>query len=145
MDTILQQIINGISIGSVYALIAVGYSLVYSILKFSNFAHGGVLMLGSYMGFFALTLLGIPFWLALPLAMIGAGLLGIINERLAYRPIRIRNSPLLYLMISSLGASIFLENITIDPETHNPVGKSAVIMTIKDGAFEYYTVVEPME
>ena len=83
MNTILQQIINGISIGSVYALIAVGYSLVYSILKFSNFAHGGVLMLGSYIGFFALTLLGIPFWLALPLAMIGAGLLGIINERLA--------------------------------------------------------------
>ena len=113
MTTILQQVINGISIGSVYALIAVGYSLVYSILKFSNFAHGGVLMLGSYIGFFALTLWGVPFWLALPLAMIGAGLLGIVNERLAYRPIRMRNSPLLYLMISSLGASIFLENITI--------------------------------
>jgi len=113
MTTILQQIINGVSIGSVYALIAVGYSLVYSILKFSNFAHGGVLMLGSYFGFFALTLLNVPFWLALPMAIVGAGLLGIVNERLAYRPIRIRNSPLLYLMISSLGASIFLENFTI--------------------------------
>jgi len=113
MTTVLQQVINGISIGSVYALIAVGYSLVYSILKFSNFAHGGVLMLGSYIGFFALTAWGVPFWLALPLAMIGAGLLGIVNERLAYRPIRMRDSPLLYLMISSLGASIFLENITI--------------------------------
>ena len=113
MSTFLQQVINGISIGSVYALIAVGYSLVYSILKFSNFAHGGVLMLGSYFGFFALTWAGLPFWMALPLAMIGAGLLGVLNERLAYRPIRIRNSPLLYLMISSLGASIFLENITI--------------------------------
>ena len=113
MSTILQQVINGISIGSVYALIAVGYSLVYSILKFSNFAHGGVLMLGSYFGFFALTLLNLPFWLALPLAIVGAGLLGVVNERLAYRPIRIRNSPLLYLMISSLGASIFLENFTI--------------------------------
>ena len=113
MNTILQQVINGISIGSVYALIAVGYSLVYSILKFSNFAHGGVLMMGSYFGFFALTLLKVPFWLALPLAIIGAGLLGILNERLAYRPIRVRNAPLLYLMISSLGASIFLENFTI--------------------------------
>lgn len=113
MSTILQQVINGVSIGSVYALIAVGYSLVYSILKFSNFAHGGVLMLGSYFGFFALTLLKVPFWAALPLAIVGAGLLGILNERLAYRPIRIRNSPLLYLMISSLGASIFLENFTI--------------------------------
>ena len=113
MTTILQQIINGISIGCVYALIAVGYSLVYSILKFSNFAHGGVLMLGSYIGFFALKSAGMPFWLALPLAIVGAGLLAIVNERLAYRPIRMRNSPLLYLMISSLGASIFLENITI--------------------------------
>ena len=113
MTTAIQQVINGISIGSVYALIAVGYSLVYSILKFSNFAHGGVLMLGSYFGYFALTLLGLPFWLALPIAMLGAGVLAIINERLAYRPIRIRNSPLLYLMISSLGASIFLENLTI--------------------------------
>jgi branched-chain amino acid transport system permease protein len=113
MNTILQQVINGISIGSVYALIAVGYSLVYSILKFSNFAHGGVLMLGSYFGFFGLTLLKVPFWVALPLAIVGAGLLGVVNERLAYRPIRMRNSPLLYLMISSLGASIFLENFTI--------------------------------
>ncbi len=113
MSAFLQQIINGISIGSVYALIAVGYSLVYSILKFSNFAHGSVLMLGSYFGFFALTLFKVPFWLALPLAIIGAGILAIINERLAYRPIRMRNAPLLYLMISSLGASIFLENLTI--------------------------------
>ncbi|HEC34824.1 MAG TPA: branched-chain amino acid ABC transporter permease, partial [Chloroflexi bacterium] len=54
MTTIVQQVINGVSIGSVYALIAVGYSLVYSILKFSNFAHGGVLMFGSYFGLFAL-------------------------------------------------------------------------------------------
>jgi branched-chain amino acid transport system permease protein len=82
-------------------------------LKFSNFAHGGVLMLGSYFGFFGLTLLKVPFWVALPLAIVGAGLLGVVNERLAYRPIRMRNSPLLYLMISSLGASIFLENFTI--------------------------------
>lgn len=113
MSTILQQVINGVSIGSVYALIAVGYSLVYSILKFSNFAHGGVLMVGSYFGFFALTLVQVPFWAALPIAIVGAGIVAIINERLAYRPIRIRNAPLLYLMISSLGASIFLENFTI--------------------------------
>ncbi len=110
---ILQQVINGISIGAVYALIAVGYSLVYSILKFSNFAHGGVMMLGSYFGFLALTILHVPFWLAFPLAIVGAGLLAVANERIAYRPIRIRNSPLLYLMISSLGVSIFLENFTI--------------------------------
>jgi len=110
---ILQQIVNAISIGSVYALIAVGYSLVYSILKFSNFAHGGIMMLGSYIGVLALNYLKVPFWLALPLAILGSGLLAILNERIAYRPIRVRNSPLLYLMISSLGVSIFLENFTI--------------------------------
>jgi len=113
MTTIVQQVINGVSIGSVYALIAVGYSLVYSILKFSNFAHGGVLMFGSYFGLFALTSLGVPFVVALPLAIVGAGVLAIINERVAYRPIRMRESPLLYLMISSLGASIFLENFAV--------------------------------
>lgn len=113
MDMVLQQIINGISIGSVYSLVAVGYSLVYSILKFSNFAHGGIMMLGSYFGYLALTRLGLPFQIALPVAILGAGLLAILNERIAYRPIRMRNSPLLYLMISSLGVSIFLENFTI--------------------------------
>jgi len=110
---IMQQMINGLSIGAVYALIAVGYSLVYSILKFSNFAHGGVMMLGSYFGLLALTALHVPIWLALPLAVVGAGGLAILNERIAYRPIRMRNSPLLSLMISSLGVSIFLENFTI--------------------------------
>lgn len=113
MAEVIQQIINGLSIGSVYALIAVGYSLVYSILKFSNFAHGGVMMLGSYFGFMALAWLNMPFWLALPIAIVGAGLLAVLNERIAYRPIRLRNSPLLYLMISALGVSIFLENFTI--------------------------------
>jgi branched-chain amino acid transport system permease protein len=110
---ILQQIVNAISIGSVYALVAVGYSLVYSILKFSNFAHGGIMMLGSFIGVLALTYLKVPFYIALPMAIVGSGLLAILNERIAYRPIRMRNSPLLYLLISSLGVSIFLENFTI--------------------------------
>jgi branched-chain amino acid transport system permease protein len=132
MTEILQQVINGVSIGSVYALIAVGYSLVYSIMKFSNFAHGGIMMLGSYIGWLALTKLGVPFGLAFALAIIGAGLLAILNERLAYRPIRMRNSPLLYLMISALGVSIFLENgviVTIGPNfrTYPPVIQTAPI------------------
>lgn len=113
MSMVFQQIINGISIGAVYALIAVGYSLVYSILKFSNFAHGGVMMLGSYFGLLGMQYLGLPFPLALALAIVGSGLLAVLNERVAYRPIRNRNSPLLYLLISSLGVSIFFENFTI--------------------------------
>ncbi|MBN1485992.1 MAG: branched-chain amino acid ABC transporter permease [Anaerolineae bacterium] len=110
---ILQQLINGISIGAVYALIAVGYSLVYSVLNFSNFAHGEILMLGSYAGFFALTLLKVPFPVAIAIAIIAAGLLAILMERLGYRALRMRKAPLLYFMISAMGLSIFLQNFTI--------------------------------
>ena len=109
----LQQMINGLSIGSVYALMAVGYSLVYSIMNFSNFAHGGVIMMGAYIGFFLMSSLKLPFYIAFVLAAIGAGLLAIIIEKIAYAPLRKRNAPFLYFIISAMGASIFLENIVI--------------------------------
>jgi len=109
----LQQIINGLSIGSVYALMAVGYSLVYSILNFSNFAHGGVIMIGAYIGYFCLTTLKVPFYIAFILSALGAGLLAVSMERIVYRPLRKRNAPFLYFIISAMGASIFLENIVI--------------------------------
>jgi len=110
---VLQQLINGISIGAVYALIAVGYSLVYSVLNFSNFAHGEILMLGSYVGFFALTALDIPFALSIALAIIGAGLIAVLMEKAGYRALRLREAPLLYFMISAMGLSIFLQNFVI--------------------------------
>ncbi len=113
MAQFLQQMINGLSIGSVYALMAVGYSLVYSIMSFSNFAHGGVIMLGSYFGFYLLTLAK---W-AFPAAFVGAALcsagLAVIVERVAYRPLRLRNAPFLYFIISAMGASMFLENFVV--------------------------------
>lgn len=73
MSIFIQQLINGLSIGSIYALMAVGYSLVYSILNFSNFAHGGVIMLGAYFGLYAVNLLGMPFLGALIIAALMAG------------------------------------------------------------------------
>ncbi len=113
MAQFLQQMINGLSIGSVYALMAVGYSLVYSIMSFSNFAHGGVIMLGSYFGFYLLTL---AHWV-FPAAFVGAALcsagIAVIVERVAYRPLRLRNAPFLYFIISAMGASIFLENFVV--------------------------------
>lgn len=117
-----QEIINGISIGGVYALMAVGYSLVYSVLNFSNFAHGEVLMVGAYAGFYGLTALHLPFWLALGLSMIVGGLVAILLEKIGYRPLRMRNAPTLYLMISAMGLSIFLQNfvmVTIGPNFRN--------------------------
>ncbi len=113
MTQFLQQLINGLSIGSVYALMAVGYSLVYSIMNFSNFAHGGVIMLGAYFGYFYLTTVKIPFAVAFPLAAITTGILAVIIERGAYKPLRERKAPFLYFIISAMGASIFLENIVI--------------------------------
>ncbi|HAQ40388.1 MAG TPA: branched-chain amino acid ABC transporter permease [Clostridiales bacterium] len=109
----LQQIINGLSIGSVYALMAVGYSLVYSIMNFSNFAHGGVIMIGAYIGYFCLTFMKVPFFVAFLLSALGAGILATLIERIVYRPLRKRNAPFLYFIISAMGASIFLENVVI--------------------------------
>ena len=126
-STLLQQIINGLSLGSVYALIAVGYSLVYSILSFSNFAHGGFLVVGAYVcygiynGFEAsifsyhfFTVPAIPnIWIAGTGGLIAAGIVAVITERMAYKPIRERTSMTLYLLIASMGAFIVIENFFV--------------------------------
>ena len=113
MDMLIQQIINGLSLGSVYALIAVGYSLVYSILLFSNFAHGGFLVIGGYICYFALRGAGMNIWIASFVALLGAGVSAVIVERLAYKPIRERTPVTLYMLIASMGMSIVIENIFV--------------------------------
>lgn len=113
MNVFLQQLINGLSIGSIYALMAVGYSLVYSILNFSNFAHGSVIMLGAYFGYYAVSLIMPNPILAFIVATIGCGIVAVLLEKLAYRPLRLRNAPSLYFIIAAMGASIFLENLVI--------------------------------
>lgn len=113
LSTLLQQIINGLSLGSVYALIAVGYSLVYSILLFSNFAHGGFLVVGRYACYYLLTQQGYGIVLASAGAILASGLVAVLTERLAYKPIRERTSMTLYLLIASMGVSIVIENIFV--------------------------------
>ena len=113
LETFIQQLINGLSLGSVYALIAVGYSLVYSVLLFSNFAHGGFLVIGGYICYFALRSFDANIWVASLAALIGAGLSAVIVERLAYRPIRERTPVTLYMLIASMGMSIVIENIFV--------------------------------
>jgi branched-chain amino acid transport system permease protein len=117
-DFFVQELVNGLTLGSVYALIALGYSMVYGILKLLNFAHGEVYMIGAFIGYGVLTVSGgaadpmFPIWLLLSLmflaAMIGSGLLGIVIERFAYRPLR--NAPRIAPLISALGVSFFLQN-----------------------------------
>ena len=113
LSTLLQQIINGLSLGSVYALIAVGYSLVYSILLFSNFAHGGFLVVGGYACYYLLTQQGYGIVLASVGAILASGVVAVLTERLAYKPIRERTSMTLYLLIASMGVSIVIENIFV--------------------------------
>ncbi len=111
MVNILQQVLNGISLGSIYALIALGYTMVYGILKFINFAHGDIYMVGAFIGYFALGTLNLPFALGLILAMLGAALLGIVVERFAYRPLRF--APRISLLITAIGVSFLLENLMV--------------------------------
>lgn len=110
--------VSGLTLGSLYALIALGYSLVYGILKLLNFAHGDVYMIGAFLGWYALHALGGPMnptvtgafvlFLMFIVAMLGCGVLGVAIERFAYRPLR--NAPRIAPLISALGVSIFLQN-----------------------------------
>jgi len=106
----LQTIITGLSIGSIYSLMAVGYSLVFSILSFSNFAHGAVIMLGAYIGLALASKLHLGLGLVVTGSVVGAGIIAVFNERLAYSVLRRRRAPSLYLMISAMGCAMFLEN-----------------------------------
>ena len=117
MDTLLQNLLNGIAAGSIYALIALGYTMVYGILKLINFAHGDIFMIGSFVGFYAGRFLasrattdaaGIgSAALVLALAMVICGIVGYLNERIAYRPLR--NAPRIASLITAIGVSFFLE------------------------------------
>lgn len=118
-EVIINQIINGLTIGGIYALIALGYTLVYGILFMINFAHGEIFMFGSFGGFAALTYFvnsgfadahpGLSIIIAFLVAMIISSVLGALLERIAYRPLR--NAPRLAPLISAIGASIFLQNV----------------------------------
>ena len=105
---ILQYLINGISIGSVYAIIALGYTMVYGIAKMLNFAHGDIIMVGAYISFCVTNYLGLPAFVSVIAAMAVCTLLGIIIEKLAYMPLR--GTPSLAVLITAIGVSYFLQN-----------------------------------
>ncbi|PKM95227.1 MAG: branched-chain amino acid ABC transporter permease [Firmicutes bacterium HGW-Firmicutes-1] len=113
MDTTLffQQLANAISLGSLYALIAIGYTMVYGILRLINFAHGDIFMFGTYMAFYAMTSFHLPWGAAFLLAIILTIAFGLLVERAAYKPLR--NSPRMSVMISAIGASFLIENLAI--------------------------------
>ncbi|MGM9966180.1 MAG: branched-chain amino acid ABC transporter permease [Rummeliibacillus sp.] len=107
----LQQLINGISLGSIYALIALGYTMVYGIIKLINFAHGDVFMIGAFIGFLAIARWDLGFFPALLLAMVVCAVLGVFIERIAYK--RLRNATRIAALITAIGVSLLIEYTTI--------------------------------
>ena len=106
-----QQLVNGIILGSIYALLALGYTMVYGIIKLINFAHGDIYMMGAFVGYYAINSLGMNFWVALVFAMLVCAILGVVIEFLAYRPLR--NSTRISALITAIGVSFFLEYIMV--------------------------------
>ncbi|HED6271189.1 TPA: branched-chain amino acid ABC transporter permease [Enterobacter sichuanensis] len=128
MDTLIQQLINGVMLGSIYALIALGYTMVYGILRIINFAHGDILMVGALTTLSAINALNATFphmplllqlGLALAIAMVVCALLAMAVERFAYR--RLRNAPRLAPLISGIGVSVLLQTVAMIIWTRNPL------------------------
>ncbi len=128
LQEFIQQLINGLSLGAIYALIALGYTMVYGIIKLINFAHGDIMMVGAYVGFFSLSVLGSNILVAMIYAMLACAIIGVIIEKIAYKPLR--NSTRIAALITAIGVSLFLEYTTlfllgpaqrVFPETAFPV------------------------
>ena len=142
MAELLQQIVNGLSLGSIYALLALGYTMVYGILKLINFAHGEVFMIGAYAGYYAAGVLGVqtyeaagasfPLLFALAVlvfSMLTSALLGVTIEGLAYRPVR--SAQRLTPLITAIGVSLFLQNTAMLVFTPNPRRYPAILSEVR--------------
>ena len=120
----LSYLISGISLGSVYAIIALGYTMVYGIAKMLNFAHGDIIMVGGYISFCAMNYLGLPSIVGIILAMLVCTVLGVVIEGLAYKPLRA--APSLAVLITAIGVSYFLQNAALliwsaAPKVYTPI------------------------
>jgi branched-chain amino acid transport system permease protein len=111
LDMLLQHITNGITLGSLYALIAIGYTMVYGILRLINFAHGDIFMMSTYFAFFGVISFKLPWYAAFIIAILLTGILGILVEKTAYKPIR--TAPKISILISAIGASFLMENLAV--------------------------------
>lgn len=112
MVSFITNLINGLSLGSIYAIIAIGYTMVYGIAQMLNFAHGDIIMVGAYLAFTVITTLNLPIGLGILAAVGGCLILGVLTEKIAYKPLRKAGSPLAVL-ITAIGVSYFLENIAL--------------------------------
>jgi branched-chain amino acid transport system permease protein len=121
----LQQLINGISLGSIYALIALGYTMVYGIIKLINFAHGEIFMIGAFIGYFSIAGWGLSFIPALLLSMASCAIIGVVIERIAYK--RLRNATRIAALITAIGVSLLIQNGVIYMRGAQPEAYPAVL------------------
>ena len=111
MTRLIETLISGLSLGSIYALMALGYTMVYGIAKMLNFAHGDIIMVGSYVAFIAINSMGLPVPVSILLSVVVCTVLGMVIERVAYKPLR--HASKLAVLITAIGASYFLQNVAL--------------------------------
>jgi branched-chain amino acid transport system permease protein len=109
LTTFLQQLVNGVSVGSMYGLIAIGYTMVYGVLRLINFAHGDIMMVGAFAAFLAMSIFGFDLYSAALFAIVASIIVGVLTDKVAYKPLR--HAPRISLLITAIGISFFLENI----------------------------------
>lgn len=109
---LLAQVFNGLGIGSIYALVALGYSMVYGIVQLINFAHGDIIMVGAYVTYVGLVMAGMPLWAAVLVSILFCGVAGVLIEKLAYSRLLKKGAPRISLLITAIGVSIFLQNLS---------------------------------
>jgi branched-chain amino acid transport system permease protein len=151
LATFIQQVVNGLTLGSIYALIALGYTMVYGVLRLINFAHGDVFMVGAYIAFYvsaAMFHAHIESWYAgaaaFAAATIGCGILGVIIERLAYKPVR--NAPKLTPLITAIGVSLLIENVAVLKGVFGPDPQFCAQVLPSDGKLlHFHSVSEPVD
>ena len=124
----IEQLINGLRTGSIYALIAIGYTMVYGIAKMINFAHGDIIMVGAYALYFSISVLGLPVPVALVITVIVCAVLGVVIEKVAYKPLRI--APPLAVLITAIGMSFFLQSASLLIFGSTPIPFQSVIPNV---------------
>ena len=124
----IEQLINGLRTGSIYALIAIGYTMVYGIAKMRNFAHGDIIMVGAYALYFSISVLGLPVPVALVITVIVCAVLGVVIEKVAYKPLR--SAPPLAVLITAIGMSFFLQSASLLIFGSTPIPFQSVIPNV---------------
>ncbi len=139
LTIILQQLVNGISLGSLYGLVAIGYTMVYGVIRLINFAHGDIMMVGMYFAFTGIAMLFLPWWAAFLLSMLASALVGVVIDRIAYKPLR--NASRISALITAIGVSFFLENSFL--VIYGGVPKAFPVPSVFSGAINIHGVIFP--